>query len=222
MIPAMPSRERRMDLAGRMLQRQLDDLGDDYRQARLRAGLTLASVGAAIRVSPSTVLRHEQGLLRGADLGVLARQGAAVGLRLTIKAYPAGPPLRDAPQLALIRRFQERVSPGGWRWRFEVELRIARDRRALDGTMSRPDCVCGVEFFTRFHDCQAQLRAVHLKQRDAGMDRMIVVVAATPRNREGLRAASHVAGADFPLGTRAVLHALQLGRDPGANGIVLI
>jgi hypothetical protein len=79
-----------------------------------------------------------------------------------------------------------------------------------------------IEAFTRLADAQAQFRAGLLKARDMQIGRVIIVLAATHANRRALAAASDVVAAEFPLGTRAVLKALCEGRDPGANGIVVI
>jgi hypothetical protein len=75
---------------------------------------------------------------------------------------------------------------------------------------------------TRFHDCQAHLRAFELKLRDGSADRLVVVVQATYTNRHGLALAKGVIESAFPLGTRKTMNALEAGRDPGRNGIVLL
>ncbi len=79
-----------------------------------------------------------------------------------------------------------------------------------------------IEAFSRLADAQAQLRAVHIKARDMGIERVVIVIAGTHANRRALAEASHVLASDFPLDTRAVLAALSKGEDPGANGIVLL
>jgi hypothetical protein len=80
----------------------------------------------------------------------------------------------------------------------------------------------GLEFVTRFHDCQAQLRSGLQKQRDAGLLRLVFVVKATHANRRAVAAAADLIATTFPLGTRAVLAALRSSRDPGANGLIFI
>jgi ribosome-binding protein aMBF1 (putative translation factor) len=55
----MTSRERRMDRADRLMQRDLEEVGAELRRARLRAGLSLKTVAAAMGSTPSTVLRDE-------------------------------------------------------------------------------------------------------------------------------------------------------------------
>jgi hypothetical protein len=63
---------------------------------------------------------------------------------------------------------------------------------------------------------------VHLKARDLGIGRVVIVLAESASNRRALAEAADVIATDVPLGTRAVLRALSAGRDPGANGIVVL
>ena len=99
---------------------------------------------------------------------------------------------------------------------------IAQDQRAADAVIRAGGAVILVEAFTRMADAQAQIRAVFLKARDMEIGRVIILVAATHANRRALVEASELIAADFPIGTRAALAALSAGRDPGANGIVVL
>lgn len=136
--------------------------------------------------------------------------------------YPDGDPIRDAAYAGLIGAFRARL-PADHRFRPEVPVcETPGDMRAWDGVLHLPTCTCGLEFVTRFHDCQAQLRAFQLKQRDGSVDRLVVVVKATHHNRAALNAARDIVAAALPLGTRQVLAALCAGRDPGANGMVVL
>ena len=69
---------------------------------------------------------------------------------------------------------------------------------------------------------QSLIRRERAKQRDSGTDRLLVVVAATRGNRRALREAAPILEETLPLRTRAVLHALHRGEDPGYDGLVLI
>jgi len=145
---------------------------------------------------------------------------AVLGGDLSVKVYPGAPPTRDAAHAALLARFGHRVGPA-WRSTNEAPMPIAGDQRAwdrrLDGAVS-----IGVEAETRPTDLQALERAIHLKQRDSGVQRAILLIADTERNRTLLRTALPILRPDFPLSTREVLAALREGRDPGANGIVIL
>ena len=181
----------------------------------------MAEVGRSVRRSEAWVSRVERGLIpevNFVDLGVLA---AAVGLRLWTRTYPAARAIQDAPQLELLRRFRERIGPS-WSWRYEVILPDRLDQRAADAVISNGSADVMVEAFTRLANAQSQLRAVSLKSRDLNLPRVVVVLRASVSNRRALGEAAQVMVAEFPLGTRTVLRALQAGRDPGANGIVML
>jgi transcriptional regulator with XRE-family HTH domain len=224
MIAVMTSRERRVARAEWLIDRDMREVGAELRDARLKAGLTLESVARAVGTSASSVLRVERGARPGPRPATLAAQAAAVGLRARIRVYPEGPPIRDAAQIALIRDFRARLHPGIG---FTLESPVIQgggvgDLRAFDAVLTVGTCRCGVEFYTRFHDCQAQLRAALLKQRDAGADRLLVVVKATHANRRAVAAAGDLIITTLPLTTRQMMTALAAARDPGGNGLVLL
>jgi transcriptional regulator with XRE-family HTH domain len=197
------------------------EIGLAVRIARRAAGLRLSDVATAIDRSVAWVSRAERGLLPEVSLDELVVLSAAVGLKLWAATYPAARAIRDAPQLALLHRFRERIGDL-WLWSYEVVVPIAGDQRAADAVIRRDTLRIMVEAFTRLTDAQAQLRSVLLKARDLGVDRIVIVIAATHANRRALELAAESLSADFPLDTRAVLRALERGADPGANGIVLI
>jgi transcriptional regulator with XRE-family HTH domain len=216
----VPSRERRLERAAWLMQRDIQQMADDLRNARLDAGLTLREVGRQLGVSAATVLAHERAQPPGPRPDLLSRHAAAVGLRARIRLYPEGDPIRDAASIRLIGAFRARLP----RLPFRPEVPVRADQgdmRAWDGVGDLPSCVCAFEFVTRFHDCQAQLRAFELKLRD-GADRLVIVVMATHANRRALSVARDIVAAAFPLKTRQVLAALSAGRDPGSNGVVLL
>jgi transcriptional regulator with XRE-family HTH domain len=203
------------------MQRDLQEFGSDVRAACLKAGLTLREVARAVGVAPSTILDRERGQ-PGSGAEQMARHAAAVGLRVRIKAYPDGDPIRDGVSVRLSGAFRARL-PANIKFRPEVPVSDnPSDLRAWDGVLEMPGCRCATEFVTRFHDCQAQLRGFELKLRDGSVDRLIIVVLATHANRRALSAARDIVAAAFPLGTRRVMATLAAGRDLGANGIVLM
>jgi hypothetical protein len=135
--------------------------------------------------------------------------------------YPEGAAIRDAAQIALIRRLRDRLGHKV-AWAFEVPIPIAGDLRAFDAVLTVADGRVGLEFYTRLADVQAQLRQVHLKQRDAGLERVVVVLRATVANRRAIRAAGPAIIDLFPGSTRRVMAALEQGRLPETNGFVLL
>jgi transcriptional regulator with XRE-family HTH domain len=217
----MSTRTNPLHEANRLTSWQLAENGREIRLARIMGGRTQASVARRVGTSTARISRVERGLVSTITYRQLARIGAAVGLKLYLRAFPATRRLLDQPQLDLFAELLRR-SHSVWRWETEVPMPMAGDLRAADARATIPGCATVFELWTRLADVQAQTRSAALKARDLGADRLIVVVKATRANREALRQAGPTLRESFPLGSRAILRALADGRDPGANGILLL
>ncbi len=189
--------------------------------ARRAHGLSQASVAQAVGTQQTRISRLERGAAPHASLAEVNAVAVAVGLRLVVRCYPAGSPLRDAAQVALLEQLHARRDRS-WRWRTEVPVPVAGDLRAADAVITGNGCTIVVEAWTRLTDLQAQTRAAQLKRREFGEARLLMLVADTAHNREALREAASLVHDDFPMSTRGILAALALGRDPGADGIVIL
>jgi transcriptional regulator with XRE-family HTH domain len=212
----------RVDEARLVARRLVAEHGSDLREARLAAGLRQSDVARAVGGFASAIGRVERNRARRVALEVLAAHAAAVGLRLSTHLYPAGGRLRDARQLEMINRYRAMVTPGGWTAGFEVPVGPSGDLRAFDLVLSRSHVRVAHEFVSRVRDVQAQIRPLVRKQHDSGVARLVLVVAGTTTNRRAIAEAGTTLRELFPLGTRTVLAALRSGRDPGANGLVLL
>jgi transcriptional regulator with XRE-family HTH domain len=216
----MANRITRVDEARLATRRLVMSHGVDMREARLASGLRQVDVARAIGSSASGIGRVERGEAPRLAVSDLAAHAAAVGLRLSMGLHPAGGRLRDARQLEMINRYRKRVAPGGWATGLEAPAGGPGDLRAFDLVLSRGPIRIGHEFISRLRDVQAQLRPIHLKQRDSRISRVVFVLAATNANRRAADEAGAALLEAFPLPTKAVFGALVRGRDPGANGIV--
>jgi hypothetical protein len=186
----------------------------------MRAGLSQDRLSRSVGVSRQWLTDFEWGRLHVVDMRKAALVFAYLGHKLVVNMYPTGEPLRDAGQLRLLDRFNNRVPPV-WRRSFEHVMPHAGDLRAWDEVLTGPTSI-GVEAETRPSDLQALERGMAAKQRDSGVARMILLVAATDRNRAMVRAHIGPLRQTFPLDTRTALTALGAGRDPGANALVLL
>lgn len=170
------------------------------------------------------IWRFERGRLERIVIAELGAWLAVVGLDVSLKAYPAGDPIRDRSQLALLERLRVCLHPS-LRWRTEVPLPIERDLRAWDamiiGRMTEPWRV-RVEAETRLADVQALERKLMLKVRDDPAGAVLLLVNDTAGNRRALRTARVGLRDLLPLDTRHVLAALRVGREPEANGIAIL
>lgn len=92
----MPTKERAVDRGARNGVRALTEIGREIREARAAAGLSQAVAGKAARSSQAALSRIESVNCPRVESATLSRVLAVLGLRLSMKAYPEGVPLRDA------------------------------------------------------------------------------------------------------------------------------
>lgn len=218
----MPPRERPNDRGARLARLIRSAIGRELREARVGAGLTQKEVGKAIHIAASEVSRIEAGLRMTVSIDRLARLCAVVGMDLSVRAYPAGAPIRDAGHVRLIGRFRERISSGGWVWRSEVPVAGLGDLRAWDGQLVGSGMTIATEMETRLRDVQATQRRIELKRRDGAVDHVLLVVADTRANHAAIEAAADLLSAAYPVSPRAALAAIVAGRDPGGDALVVL
>jgi hypothetical protein len=177
-------------------------------------------------MSQAQLSRFERGVVPAPGVDRLAGLCAVVGLELALRAYPAGPPLRDAAHVALLGRLRQRASPD-FRWSNEVPLPISGDRRAWDSVArvdqpGRPRVEVFVEAETRLIDVQSLIRRVTLKKRDTGDARVVLVVGDSRANRSAAHAARDLIREVFPVPGQVALAALRQARDPGGDAFLLL
>ena len=186
--------------------------------------MSLRDVAAASGASHQQLARFERGDLERVSIAELGAWCAIVGLDLSIRAYPAGDPIRDRAQLALLERFRARLHPS-LRWRTEVPLPIERDLRAWDAEVSgrTPErWRIRVEAETNVADGQALERRLQLKIRDDPVGHVVLLVSETRSNRQAIRRLKDGLRETLPLDAREMMAALGTGRDPGASGVVIL
>ena len=217
----MPDRQRLIDTANRRAARIVRELCEELREARLAAGLRQIDVGAAVGASGAKISRIERARLSSVAIPTLVRIGAVVGLDVSVRCFPAAESgLRDVAHQRLIGRLRARVSPA-FAWRLEVPIRPG-DQRAFDVLLTVKDQAVAVEAETRLRDVQALIRRIAAKQADAGVDRLVLAVAATHANRRAVRDARPMLEMAFPVSSRRTLAALATGVAPAGNGLVMV
>lgn len=194
--------------------------GRELRRSRLAAGLSTRQLAGLVGISHRQVRRIEAGVAPHVDLDLLSRMASALGSELSIGLHPIGPPVRDKAHVALLQRFATRLGPD-MAWQTEVPIPLPGDLRSADGLAATNDFDAVVEAETRLHDVQATERSLRAKQRDLGTTRAILLVADTRHNRRVIAAIPELER-QFPVGTRTCLAALKVGRDPGADCLVIL
>lgn len=220
---AVSSGGRFLDEAVRRATRLRLSVGEEIRRARLSAGLSQSVVGRSAHVSQSVVSDIESGKVRSVSLETLVVVADAVGLDLTCRAYPGRRPTRDAAHARKLHDFLRHVAPP---LRYRLELPLPQrdgvvERRAWDCMLFAPDGMTGVELEMRLYDVQDQTRRVKLKWRDAGVDRLLLLLNDSVAVREAVRENSGYF-AELPrLKTSTVLRQLERGMRP-ESGYMLI
>lgn len=202
-------------------ERLLHDLLDEFREARLTAGVTQATVGRSIGLSKARISAIERGAHPDVPFVVVAQLLSTVGLDLSARAYPVGGGLRDQGQLNVLNRLR-RVVPSFATWRTEVPIAGQGDLRAWDAVIGFAGIRIGVDAESRLRDMQAIDRRLVLKQRDSGVDRVVLLLPDTRSNREVMRALTAAALGNFPVRGSDAVGSIRRGADPGGNAIVML
>jgi hypothetical protein len=221
-MPIMTTRRDRRADAARITSQIRNAIGTEIKDGRITSGVSQEAAGRSVGMSHAQFGRIERATLPNVTVAQLACACSAVGLKLVVRAYPSGEPIRDAAQLALMDRFRSRL-PDDFRIRFEVPLPILSDPRAWDAVVSPPaDEEFAIEAESRLYDVQAMDRRIALKQRDGAMGRVILLVNDTPSNRRTLVAHRDSLRDRFRLDTTEILRTLRVGRAPTDSGIVVL
>jgi transcriptional regulator with XRE-family HTH domain len=216
----MTTKERAADRGRRQGDVLRLELGRELRDGRIAANLSQHQVGRAVGLSASQLSRIERGLAPAVPLAQQACIAAVLGLRLSARLYPAGLPLRDSAQLALLEKFRKAIHRD-LGWRTEVALALEGDLRAWDAAIVGGGWIVHIDAETRIRDAQALARRTALKRRDTRTDRVVLLISDTRANRAALRAVGPSLVAD-PLPGRTILEALVAGRDPGGSGVLIL
>jgi transcriptional regulator with XRE-family HTH domain len=179
----MPGRESVATVGAKRSRLLRTRLADELATARLAAGLSVREVARRVGVSAARIERAERGDSGSLTIDLAARIAPVVGLLLAATLHPYADPVRDRAHLALLDRFRRRLHPS-LRWRTEVPMPIAGDLRTGDAVITGRFGTILIEAETRITDIQAVERKAAVKQRDLAADRLILLVADTPNNRQ--------------------------------------
>lgn len=103
-------------------------MGEQIRQMRLDAGVSLAEVARMVGVHPSHIARIESAQANP-SLDVLTALAVAFGADVSLRFFPgSGPRLRDRFQAVMVESILRQLDP---RWRVELEVPISRPSRGV-------------------------------------------------------------------------------------------
>ena len=218
----MPTRESLLDLAKADVRRIIAKIAAEIRPARLALGLSQRSVAKAAGISRTQLGRLERGELRDPSINLICVVARVLGLEASLRLFTAGLPVRDAPHLALLARFEALLSTV-LRMLREVPLPISGDPRAWDAAFTNGVSMAFSEAETHLGDMQALERRIQLKLRDDPRSAVVIlVVARTKHNLRVLQEHRESMRGTFPLDGAAIARHLRAGRIPPASGIIVL
>lgn len=208
----------------RQLRRTCRRFGDEFRQLRLRAGLSQAEVARAIGVARSAICDLEAGD-EGPSLRLRARAAAVLGAEAAIGLYPAGSPLiSDAAQAKLLELLIKMLHPS---WHPTIEAPVpGPGRRFIDLRLDGRADVVLVEVESRVRTLEAAVRELHDEHAAVSLaapGRPIHVVLALPPSRHHralVRSHPALINATFPIPSRMLEAAIRGGSRWPGDGIL--
>lgn len=204
---------------GRVVVRQLVT---ELVQARQSASVSQRALASLLGCSQSEISRLEHVVkVDNVSFVQVSEVAALLGLELGAGLHAAGEAIRDKGHQALIRRFRALLSPA-YRVLAEVPLPTPGDRRSWDLLLRLPAQLIGVEAETRIRDMQRLVRHVHMRERDGGVDAIILLLAATRTNRHLVDELQIALAPSYATSPKHLLRALRSGQPISGSGIVLL
>ena len=218
----MATSARAREIGSRRASRHMLEVGEAFLEQRLSLGLSQANVATAAGMSRERYSRIERARFPATvrELDVIA---AVLGLELSIRAYAAGPAVRDAGHSRRLGRFLGHVRPP-LRYGIEVGLPAregAYEQRAWDAMLLGRGERTACELEMRLRDVQAMRRRHDLKRRDDPTEHFLLLIADTRHNRRVVAEFAYLF-ADLPRLRPGVLYvALEAGRLP-STGLLFV
>ncbi len=194
----------------------------ELQAARQTLNVSQRTLARELGCAQSEVWRFEN-LVKADALSLvrIAEIASLLGLELAASLHPIGDPIRDRGHQALLARFRTRLSPS-IRVVAEAPLPLPGDRRSWDMLLRIVDQLVGLEAETRVRDVQSLTRHVRERERDGGVDELLLVLAESVVNRRLLPQLLDALGPRFSTSPRAVLRALGEGRPIPGSSVLLI
>lgn len=217
----MSSSPRRSQVARQRGRAATASILSELRAARLDRNVSGRLVADALGLTTGQYSRIERGLTGGLTIEQASIALDAVGLDLSVRAFPGRSPLRDAGHAALIDRLRRRCH-SSIRVMTEVPLPDDRDQRAWDVVLRGRGWDHHVEVETRPRDLQALERRLAVKARDGSAGGVSLLLLDSRHCRDFALAGAATLANRFPVPASVALAALQTGVDPGAGSVLML
>jgi transcriptional regulator with XRE-family HTH domain len=205
------TREGRKDRGRRRGEELLRRLIGELRTARQAVGVSQEAVARELGCAQSEVSRLERFEFGTVSLVRLSEIASLLGLEISAGLHPLGDALRDAGQERAVGRFVKDVAAPPYRVFRETLLPLPGDRRAWDLLLRLGALRIGVEVETRVRDIQALVRRIRERERDGGVDEILVVLSDSAHNRRVVGQLREALGPRYSTRSGPIFAALRAG-----------
>lgn len=197
----------------------------ELRDMRITLGISQPKMANELGCSQASLWRLEANQVAEVTVGRLAEMASILGLELAMTLYPIGDPIRDKGQQAVGDRF-DRLLAFVWRVTSETLLPMPGDQRAWDRLLRLTGMpvrhLVGVDLETRIRDVQYLVRRTRLRERDGGVDAILIVLSDSATNRRLVGQLREALGPAYATPPRLILHALRHGTPLPGSGVILV
>ena len=215
----MATRERPID-RGRRLGKELGArLIGELRQERIKADVSQRAIATQLGWSQARYWRFEHNA--DALLSEIAKVAALLGLEPSAGLHRVSDAIADRGQVALLGRFRMLLAVTV-AVVSEAPLPNMGDRRSWDLLLKIGRQRVGVEAETKVRDIQQTVRKIRGRERDGGVDELLIVLADTRANGAIRDELVLALGPRFATRPRAIVEALRAGMPVPGSGVLLV
>lgn len=151
----------------------------------------------------------------------LCVSAAVLGMEVSVGLHHVEDAVRDIGQLKLGRKLRT-ILASSVRALGEVLLPGVGDRRAWDLLLRMGTQLVGVELETRVRDVQWLVRRLRERERDGGVDVILLVLSDSAANRRLLPHLLDALGPGWRTSSRTILRSLRRGQPIPGSGVILL
>ena len=218
----MATRETRLERGRRRGRIVVSRLIGELVATRQSLNVSQRALARELRCSQAELWRRERlARIDRIPFVALAEMASLLGYDISAALHALGDPIRDRGHQELLKRFRATLA-ATIRVAAEAPLPNLGDRRSWDLLLRCATQLIGVEAETRIRDIQLLVRRIRERERDGGVDEIVLVLSESVVNRRLLPELLEALGARFTTPPRALLKALRAGKPLPGSGVILL
>ena len=221
----MGTRESRLTRGRRRARTLIDRVLREFIDARRTLGVSQRTIATTLGIDPSQYWRIEARQVGELTLERICEIASLLGFEVSLALHPIGDPIRDAGQQSLGKRFNALLGPA-WSVTDEVLLPNPGDKRAWDKLLRLTGAderhVVGADLESRIYDIQALVRRTRERERDGGVDEILIVLSDSAHNRRLAPDLVQALGVGYSTPGADIRRALRRGTRLPGSGVLLV